>query len=91
MYAVKGNKVYTVSSAQTDQYQRDGYDIYDGGELVAYGVGKTVPYADFKTLEADHESLRAEYEKLKAEHEKAKAQQETKTAAVKAAARKKEG
>lgn len=52
MKAVKGNKEYSIGESQQKGYQDAGFDIYDdGGALIAYGRGKTVPYGDYVALE----------------------------------------
>ena len=41
MTAEKGNKVYTITEAEKDTYQSQGYDIFEDGKIIAYGKGKT--------------------------------------------------
>lgn len=48
MRATKGNKEYMIDESQKKHYQDAGFDILDdGGNVVAYGRGKTVPYEDY--------------------------------------------
>lgn len=58
MTAEKGNKVYTITEAEKENYQSQGYDIYEGEKRIAYGKGKTVPYEDFMKLQEENEELR---------------------------------
>lgn len=58
MTAEKGNKVYTVDESTKAAYQVAGFDIYEDGEVVAYGKGKTVPYEDYMTLQEENEKLK---------------------------------
>ena len=43
MTAEKGNKVYTITEAEKDNYRSQGYDIFEDGKMIACGKGKTVP------------------------------------------------
>lgn len=54
MKAIKGNKVYSITENQKKFYEDSGFDILnDHGEIIAYGKGKTVPYAKYaEVLEA---------------------------------------
>lgn len=58
MTAEKGNKVYTISEAEKDTYQSQGYDIFEDGKVIAYGKGKTVPYEDYMKLQEENERLK---------------------------------
>lgn len=66
MTAEKGNKVYTISEAEKDTYQSQGYDIFEDGKMIAYGKGKTVPYEDYMKLKEENEKLKAQLKTKKA-------------------------
>lgn len=66
MKAVKGNKEYTIEESEKKSYQNAGFDIVDGGKVVAYGRGKNVPYEDYVKLQEEVRELTATVEKLKA-------------------------
>lgn len=66
MRAEKGNKVYTITEEQKEYYQNDGFDILsDDGKIIAYGIGKNVPYEKYEALKSENEALRKELENLK--------------------------
>ncbi len=66
MRAEKGNKVYTITEEQKEHYQNDGFDILsDDGKIIAYGIGKNVPYEKYEALKSENEALRKELENLK--------------------------
>ena len=44
MTAEKGNKVYTITESEKDNYRSQGYDIFEDGMMIACGKGKMVPY-----------------------------------------------
>ena len=75
MIAVKENKQYTITDTDINAFRNEGYDIYgDDGKLIAYGVGKTVPYERYaklseriEALNEENVALRDEIEKLNAE------------------------
>lgn len=71
MRAEKGNKVYTITEEQIEYYQNDGFDIFsDDGEIIAYGIGKNVPYEKYAALKKENEALKeklAETETLQAD------------------------
>lgn len=50
MYAVKANRQYTITEAESGRYQDQGYDILsdDGKTVLKSGKGKTVPYAKYQ-------------------------------------------
>ena len=59
MKATKGNKVYTITEDQQKFYTDAGYDIVkDDGEVIAYGRGKTVPYAEYVAIKKELEDLK---------------------------------
>lgn len=59
MRAEKGNKVYTITEEQKEHYQNDGFDIFsDDGEIIAYGIGKNVPYEKYAALKKENEVLK---------------------------------
>lgn len=67
MRAIKGNKEYTIDEGAAKAYRAEGYDILgDDGKIIAYGHGKTVPYAQYMELKAENEALLKEIEELKA-------------------------
>ena len=72
MQAVKDNRVYTITEADVEPFRKEGYDIFDGGKLVAYGVGKKVPYEKYASLMADYEKMIKENARLTDELAKAK-------------------
>lgn len=60
MKAAKGNKEYTIDESQMKAYQDQGFDIKDdGGKVIVYGRGKTVPYGDYMALKEELEELKA--------------------------------
>ena len=66
MRAEEGNKVYTITEEQKEHYQNDGFDILsDDGKIIAYGIGKNVPYEKYEALKSENEALRKELENLK--------------------------
>lgn len=68
MFAVKGNKQYTIEAREKDALIADGFDILDeNGNLIAEGVGKQIPAAALKAVQAENKKLKAENKKLKAE------------------------
>lgn len=50
MIAVKANRQYTITEAESGRYQDEGYDILadDGKTVLKAGKGKTVPYAKYQ-------------------------------------------
>ena len=73
MTAEKGNKVYTITEAEKDTYQSQGYDIFEDGKIIAYGKGKTIPYETYMKLKEENEKLKEENENLKAQPKTKKA------------------
>lgn len=70
MKAVKGNKEYTISAAETKSFQERGFDIKDDqGKVIAYGKGKTVSLAEHEAVKRELEAAKEELEALKAEKE----------------------
>lgn len=67
MFAVKGNKVYTISESEKARYIAMGYDITEGDEVVAYGKGKTVAYDEYVKVLKENEVLKKELDALKQE------------------------
>lgn len=66
MRAVKGNKEYTIDESQQRHYQAAGYDILDdGGNIAAYGRGKTVPYEKYLEKAKELEAVKRELAGLK--------------------------
>lgn len=67
MKALKGNKEYIIDETQKKAYVEAGFDIKDDdGKVIAYGRGKTVPYADHAALKAENEALKARNAELEA-------------------------
>ncbi|MDO5402976.1 MAG: hypothetical protein Q4F11_06010 [Eubacteriales bacterium] len=61
MKAVKGNREYDiVTDADKTYYQNKGFDIVEAdGTIIAYGKGRTVPYAKYASLKAELDTLKA--------------------------------
>ena len=71
MKAVKANKEYAITEAEKKGYIDQGFDIIgNDGDVVAYGRGKTVPYADYKALQEENEKLKQELESFKSKTKK---------------------
>jgi ABC-type molybdate transport system substrate-binding protein len=67
MKAKKANRSYTITEAEKNAYQREGYDIYDdSGRIIAYGAGKTVPFGKYVEAVKAYELLESENADLKA-------------------------
>lgn len=65
MTAEKGNKVYRISENAAKDYQNMGFDIRDdGGNIVAYGRGKTVPYETYAAAVEEAQDWKEKYEAL---------------------------
>lgn len=59
MLAKKGNRSYAITEAQKASYLKQGFDIHDDdGKVVAYGVGKTVPYEKYAAVVRELEELK---------------------------------
>lgn len=68
MFAVKGNKQYTIEAREKSAFIADGFDILDdSGNVIAEGAGKQVPAAALKAVQAENKKLKAENAQLKAE------------------------
>jgi cell division protein FtsB len=66
MLAIKENRQYTITEVDVQSFVADGYDVYDdNGDLVAYGVGKTVPFDKYAKLMAQNEKLQDEIIELR--------------------------
>lgn len=66
MVARKENRQYTITEADVQSFVNDGYDVYDdNGNVVAFGVGKSVPYEKYMKLMAQVESLQDEIIELR--------------------------
>lgn len=85
MEAIKENRVYTITDADVESFVREGYDIYDNGKLVAYGVGKSVPYGKYMNLLNAYEALQTEYAELQSKMVKMTKKTTTKKTAEKTA------
>ena len=74
MVAIKENRQYTISETDVQSFAKEGYDVYDDrGNLVAYGMGKTVPYEKYARLMEQVESLQDEIIELREKVENLKA------------------
>lgn len=61
MVAIKDNRQYTITEADVQSFANDGYDVFDdNGNLIAYGVGKSVPYEKYMKLMEQTEKLQDE-------------------------------
>ena len=66
MKAIKENKVYTIDETLKATYKAQGYDIVDEkGNVVEYGVGKSISYEDYQSLQDKVKKLEDENKKLK--------------------------
>ena len=66
MVAIKENREYTITEADINSFVADGYDIYDdNGNIIKYGVGKTVAYSKYMKLVETNEKLQEEIIELK--------------------------
>ena len=66
MLAIRENRQYTITEADVQSFAKEGYDVYDdNGNLVAYGVGKSVPYEKYMRLMEQVESLQEEIIELR--------------------------
>lgn len=71
MKAIKGNRVYTITEAEKDSYQKQGFDIKDdNGHVVAFGAGKVIAFEKYAELLKKYEVLAEENEKLRKEASK---------------------
>ncbi len=76
MFAVKGNRQYTISELEVNNYKSRGYDILDeDGTVIKHGDGKTVTYAKYEAVLQELEALKqSKDEGLKAEIKAVKAE-----------------
>ena len=59
MFAVKGNKVYTVDEVTKKDYLSQGYDITDDeGNIIERTPSCTVPYSEYEKVKAELEKLK---------------------------------
>lgn len=66
MLAVKDNRQYTITQADVDYYQSQGFDILDdAGNIQTYGAGKTIAYSAYAKLKTEYDALQKEHETLK--------------------------
>ena len=73
MIAIKENRQYTINETDVQSFANDGYDVYDdNGNIVAYGVGKTVPYEKYMKLMEQVEALQEEIIELREQVKKQK-------------------
>ena len=74
MIALKLNRQYTINDTDVDTFAKEGYDIYDdAGNLVKYGMGKTVPFEKYAKAMAQIEALQDEIIELREQVKKAEA------------------
>lgn len=63
--AERDNKVYTISEAEVEYYQKQGFDIYDSEhELHKRGIRDSVSGVVYNTALEEIEKLKAEIEEL---------------------------
>lgn len=61
MIALKANQEFTITEADVQSFVNEGYDIYDdNGNLVHYGMGKTVSYQKYMKMVEECEKLQEE-------------------------------
>lgn len=61
MKAIKENRQYTINDTDVQRFARDGYDVYDDdGNIVAFGVGKSVPFEKYAKAMEQIEKLQEE-------------------------------
>ena len=66
MVAIKENRQYTINDTDVQSFAKEGYDVYDdNGNIVAYGMGKTVPYEKYMKLMEHVEALQDEIIELR--------------------------
>ncbi len=62
--ARKENKVYQINNQQKDRYLKEGFDIYEDGQIVEHTPKKVIKYSDhlskMKTATAEIELLKTE-------------------------------
>ena len=59
-------KIGSITEADVQSFTADGYDVYDdNGNIVAYGLGKTVAYGKYIKLVETNEKLQEEIIDLK--------------------------
>ena len=83
MTAEKGNKVYTITEAEKDNYRSQGYDIFEDGMMIACGKGKMVPYEDYLKLQEKNRELMEKLSVLEEEKAPEKAPEKASSARAK--------
>jgi hypothetical protein len=83
MTAEKGNKVYTITEAEKDNYRSQGYDIFEDGMMIACGKGKMVPYEDYLKLQEKNRELKEKLSVLEEEKAPEKAPEKASSARAK--------
>lgn len=74
MVAIKENRQYTINETDVQSFAKEGYDVYDdNGNIIAYGVGKSVPYEKYMRLMEQVEALQEEIIDLKEQIKKLEA------------------
>ena len=75
--ARKANRQYIIDKSQESNYVALGYDIYENGQIIRHGAGKTISYAKHEATEKaigkarqDLEAANKEIERLNKELEK---------------------
>lgn len=68
MKARKENKEYTITPDSKEDYQEDGYDIFDdNGKMIAQGRGKNVSVELYERVLEENEKLKKELKAVKKE------------------------
>lgn len=83
MTAEKGNKVYTITESEKDNYRSQGYDIFEDGMMIACGKGKMVPYEDYLKLQEENRELKEKLSALEEEKAPEKAPEKASSARAK--------
>ena len=61
MIAIKENRQYTINDTDVQSFTKEGYDVYDDdGNIIAFGIGKSVPYEKYAKLLEQVEGLQEE-------------------------------
>lgn len=50
MKAVKNNREYTIPDNEVEKYSNRGFDVYENGEKIASGKGKTVSQEEYNRV-----------------------------------------
>lgn len=82
MTAVKGNREYTITETEKDHYIREGFDIYQDGQKIAGGKGKTVSQEAYDRLAAENRQVREALEEAEKQLEEKNSASDEKVVAV---------